>query len=96
MSRSGRETLWNVPEWWEALLDVRQLSGGPSEVREALPDVRELSRVPTGNLGGQPGGVRMVGTPSRMSLRGGRPFRMSGSCRVALPDVRECSGGPPG
>ena len=43
----------------------------------------------------------MVGTPSRMSLRGGRPFWMSGSYRVALPDVRkallivrEWSGGP--
>ena len=24
-----------------------------------------------------------------MSLRGGRPFRMSGSCLQALPDVRE-------
>ena len=35
----------------------------------------------------------MVGTPSRMSLRGGRPFQMSGSCRVALLDVREWSGG---
>ena len=46
---------------------------------------------------------------SRMSLRGGRPFRMSGSCREALPNVREdlpvvrewsrdpseCPGGPP-
>ena len=31
----------------------------------------------------------MVGTSYRMSLRGGRLFRMSGSCRVAIPDVRE-------
>ena len=38
----------------------------------------------------------MVGSPSRMSLRGAMPFRMSGSCRVSLSDVRECSEGPLG
>ena len=54
---------------------------------------RELSGVPPESFGGQPGGLRMVGTPSRMSLRGGRPFQMSGSCRVVLLDVREWSGG---
>ena len=31
-----------------------------------------------------------------MSLSGGRPFWMSGSCREAFPNVREWSGGPPG
>ena len=56
---------------------------------------RELSGVSPGSLGGQPGGLGMVGTPSRMSLKGGRPFRMSESCRVAISDVRECSEGPP-
>ena len=40
MSRSGRENLPNVPEWWETLLHVWQLSGGTLEIREALPDVR--------------------------------------------------------
>ena len=29
MSGSGRETLPDVPEWWEALLDVREWWGGP-------------------------------------------------------------------
>ena len=29
----------------------------------------------------------MVGTPFRMTLRGGRPFWMSGSGRVALPEL---------
>ena len=158
MSGSGRDTLPDVPEGWEALPDVRQLScvppgcaGGPpgcpgvvrwpsrmsrsvqkalSDVRsgreahsdvwewsagppgcpgvvgrpswmsgsfrEALPDDWELSGVPLGRLGGQPGGLRIVGTPSRISLRGARPFRMSGSCRVSLSDVRECSEGPLG
>ena len=38
MSGSGRETFPNVPEWWEALLDVR----------EALPVVRVWSRDPYG------------------------------------------------
>ena len=41
MSGSGRETLPNVPEWWETLLHVRQLLGGAPEIREALPDVWE-------------------------------------------------------
>ena len=31
-----------------------------------------------------------------MSLSGGSPFQTSGYCREALPDVRECSGGPTG
>ena len=45
------ETLPDVPEWWEALLDVRQLSRGPRMSRrpsrlsgshwETIPDVRE-------------------------------------------------------
>ena len=29
MSRCSRETRPDVPEWWEAILDVRLLSGGP-------------------------------------------------------------------
>ena len=41
MSESGREALLDIPEWWEALLDVWQLSRGPPDVREALPLVRE-------------------------------------------------------
>ena len=31
----------------------------------------------------------MVWTLSHMFLRGGRPFRMSGSCRMPFRDVRE-------
>ena len=50
--------------------------------RETYPDIREWSGCP-------PGCPAVVGRPSWMSLRGGRPFRMSGSCRVTLPDVRE-------
>ena len=41
MSGIGQENLPNVPEWWETLLHVRQLSGGTLEIREALPDVWE-------------------------------------------------------
>ena len=29
MSRYGRETFPDVPEWWEALLDVQKWSGDP-------------------------------------------------------------------
>ena len=50
------------------LADVREWSGGPFE---SLGD-------PPRSLGGQPRGPGMVGTPSRMSLRDGRPFRMCG------------------
>ena len=84
MSGSGRETLADVPEFWEALLDVRQLSGGllyvrvvgmPSRMsesgREALPNVQEWS-------GGPPGCLAVIV----------RPSRMSGSGREALPYVR--------
>ena len=102
---------------WEAFPDVREWSGGPpgyptvvvmlsrifESSRVALPNVRELLRVPPGRSGGQIKGLGMVGTTSLMSLKGRMPFRMSGSCRVALPDVREalpvvwvCSEGPPG
>ena len=66
MSGSGQETLPDVPEFWEAFLDVRQLSGGPLDVREALPIVRE-------SLGDTPGCPRVVGTPSQMSECSGGP-----------------------
>ena len=60
MSGSGRETLPDVPEWWEALPDIRvwskgypecsEMVGSPARMsgcgREALPDVREWSRDP--------------------------------------------------
>ena len=56
--------------------------------REALPIVLEW-------LGGPSRCPGVVRRPSRLSLRGGRPFRISGSCREALPDIREKSGGSP-
>ena len=70
MSGSGRETLPNVREWWKALLDVRQLSRGPPDVREALPIVREWSRDPTECPEVPPGYPGVVGRPSRMSGSG--------------------------
>ena len=41
MSGSGLDAFPNVPEWWETLLHVQQLSGGTLEIREALLDVWE-------------------------------------------------------
>ena len=93
MSGSGRETLPDVSEWWEALLDVREWLGGPPghlvvvnwpswmswSGWKALPDVHEWSGVP-------PGCLVVVGSPSRMSRSG----------REALVDVWEWSGDPPG
>ena len=96
MSGSGRETLPVVPEWWEALLDVREWLGGPPEypgvVRrpprmslcgwEALPDVRVWS-------GGPPGCPRVVERTSRMARSGGRPLQISGSGQEVLLNVRK-------
>ena len=60
--------------------------------REAVPNFRQWFR-------GPPGCPGVVGKPSR---KFGRPSRISGSVRKALPDVRkmlsnarECSRGPP-
>ena len=97
MSESGRVSLSDVREWSLQCLGV---FGRPSRMSrssgEALPDVWELSGGPPESLGGNPGssggqlaGPEMVGTHSRMSLRSGRPFRMSGSGWETLPNVRE-------
>ena len=50
--------------------------------RETLPDVREWS-------GGPPECPRLVGRPSQMSGSGRYACRMFGSCRKAIPNVRE-------
>ena len=63
----------------EALADVREAL---PVVREALPAVREW-------LGDLPGCPGEVGRPSRMSLRGGGPIRLSERGRLAVPDFRE-------
>ena len=67
---------------WETLPDV-------FEWWEALPNVRERLGDPFRHPG-------LVGTPSRMSLSGRRPSRMSGRGRETIPDVRERLGDPPG
>ena len=59
MSGRGWKSLPYVPEWWEALLDVRQLSVGPPDVREAHPAVQESSKH-------NPGCPGVVGRPFRM------------------------------
>ena len=55
--------------------------------REALLDDREWSGDPSESQA-------VVGRPSRMSLSGQRPSRMSGSGQKAFLDVCEWSGGP--
>ena len=88
MIGSDRETIPNVwkdlmdiQEWWESLPDV-------PEGWVALSDVWPLS----GGLPGCPGGVK---SPSRCLGVVGKPYGISESGRVALPDVREWSRGPP-
>ena len=104
MSGSDRETLPAVREWWEAH-PTSGVVGSPSrkferpswrsvngrdtlpdvpEGWEALLDVRQLSGGPPGCAEGPPNCSGVVGWP----------FRMSGSGRETLPDVRECSEGP--
>ena len=55
-----------------------------TNVRKVLMDIQEWSVGPPACLG-------VVGRHSRMLLRVGRPFRMSGSCREAFPNVLEAS-----
>ena len=82
MTGSGRVAVPDFPEW---SVDP---PGCPAEVG-GLPDVRQLSGGPPVSSGGQPRGMGMVGTPSLMSLKGRLPFRMSSSCQVTLPYMRE-------
>ena len=66
MSSSGRETLSDVCECWEAFPNVQQWSGDLPDVREwweAFPNVQQWS----GDPSRCPGVVR---TPSRMSENG--------------------------
>ena len=81
MTRSVREALLGVREWSGVV-------GRPSRRcgigQEAHPEVREWS-------GGPPGGLRVVGRPSRRSRSGGRPSRKSGSGWEALPEVQNWS-----
>ena len=103
---SGRESIPDVRgpsrmsrRGLEALPNVRQLSRGPlgcaggppgcPSGRENLPDVWESSEGPPGCLG-------EVWRPTRMSLRGGSPFWMSGSGQKAIPNVQLWFGGSPG
>ena len=44
MYGSGRETLPNVREWWEVLLNVLEASQLSVSGQETLPDVRECSK----------------------------------------------------
>ena len=92
MSGSGRETLPNVREWWEALPDVRKASRMSGSGREALPNVRECSEGYPGCPGGPLRCPGVVGSPSR---KFGRPSRMSENGLETLPVVQEWSGGPP-
>ena len=88
--REWTEDTGNVREWWEALTDFRECSGGPHECQgvvgrpsrmsssgwEAHPDVRKWSR-------GHPKSPSVVERPSRMTVIG----------LESLPDVREWSKG---
>ena len=92
-SVNGRDTLPDVPEGWEALSDVRQLSGGPPECAEGPPSCPGVV--------GWPFRMFVSGRETLPNVR--EASWMSGSGRETLPDVREalsnvreCSEGPLG
>ena len=66
----------------DALSDVRQLSGAPRDVREALPVLRESSGDHTGCLG-------VVGRPTRMFGSDRETHPDVPEWLEALPDVQE-------
>ena len=96
MSESCRQNLSDGREWWEALTNIWEWSGGPpgcsklvgrpsrmfGSGRETLPNVPEWSGVPPGCLG-------VVGGPYKYPGVVGRPSRMSRSGRETLPNVPE-------
>ena len=109
MFGSGREGLPVVREWLEGPSGcpgdplgcsgvVRRLTQMSESGQEVIPHFREWSV-------GPPGGQAVVGSSSRIREWSGdphgcqaglgRPSQMSGSCREALTDVKEWSGGPP-
>ena len=82
-SANGRDTLPDVPEGWEALLDVRQLSGGPPRCAEGPPNCSGVVRWP----------FRMSVSGQETLLNVWKASQMSSSVRKALSDVLESSGG---
>ena len=79
MPWSGQETLPDVPEGWEDLPEVREALPVVREWSEAFPNVREWLGIYPRCPGGTTGCLVVVGWH----------FRMSGSCREAIPDIRE-------
>ena len=73
----------------EALLDIREWSGGPPGCPGVVESSSRLFESGRETL-------RMSGIPTEISGSGQRPSLMSGSSREDLPDVRECSRGSPG
>ena len=82
MYGSGRESLTDIQDCLEALLDVREYSGGPTGCPGGVGMPFRMSAV--------------VGSLFCMSRSGRGSSRMSGSGPEALPDDREWSGVPTG
>ena len=83
-SSNGRDTLPDDSEGWEALLDVRQLSGVSLECAEGPPNCPGVVGWP----------FRMSVSGWETLLNVWEASRMFGSGRETLLDVRECSEGP--
>ena len=67
--------------------------------RESIPEVLKWSGDPFGGpevVVDPPGGVELVGRPSRRSRSGRRQSRRSGTSKETLPEVRNWSRDPPG
>ena len=63
MSGSCRETLLNVPDWWEAFPDIQQWSRGPPECPGVVGRPSQMS-------GSYREALRMSRKPSQMSRSG--------------------------
>ena len=72
----------------EALMDVREWSGGPHGCPGVVGRPSQMS-------GNSRESLQEVWEALQMSLSGGSLFRTSGYCWEALPVVRELSGDPP-
>ena len=101
-----RKDLPDHREWLKGPSGIQGVVRRPSRMagsgRETLPDVWVWSGGPLGCLGVVGSLFKMSGVvliPSRMSGRtsqkSGGTYRMSGSGRLALPNVQEWSGDPP-
>ena len=103
---NGREALPDVREWYggppvcwigrDALLNMQEWPGGPPKCPGVVGSPPRMSGRPSRFFGSHRETIPVVrgGREAHPDVRG--PYRMTGSVRLALPDVQQLSRGPPG